>query len=82
MFLDQNDLAVLAVQLAFDFALESEPYEEYRNFETPVFEVQPTWDAIEQFRSMHISGSHNRSKVVSVRIVKLSCLSCPQGKQK
>jgi len=47
-----------------------------------VFEVQPTWDAIEQFRSMHISGSHHRSKVVSVRIAQLSCLSCQQGKQK
>ena len=82
MFLDQDDLAVLAVQLVFDFALESEPYEEYRNFETPVFEVQPTWDAIEQFRSMHISGSHHRSNVVSVKIAQVTCLSCQQGKQK
>ena len=81
MFLDQDDLAVLAVQLVFDFALESEPYEDYGKLETPVFEVQPSWDAIEQFRSMHISGSHHKSEVVSVKIAQSTCLSCQQGNQ-
>jgi len=82
MFISKSDTPVLAVALVFGRDLEPETLKEYHRLGIPVFEVQPTWAAIEQFRSMHISGSHHKSEVVSVKIAQLTCLSCRQINQK
>ena len=81
MFMNKIDAPVLAVALVVGRDLEPEALKEYHSLGISAFEVQPTWAAIEQFRSMHISGSHHKSEVVSVKIAQSTCLSCQQGNQ-
>ena len=82
MFINKTDAPVLVVALVFGHDLEPDVLKEYQRLGIPAFEVQPTWAAIEQFRSMHISGSHHKSEVVSVKIAQPTCLSCQQGNQR
>ena len=75
-FLTGDGKPLITVEVVVTSPPSPETIEEYVRLEIPAFEVEPTWEGIKQFRTMHISGSHHKSDSVKVSINKLICLHC------
>ena len=80
-FLTGDGKPLITVEVVVSHSPEPETLEEYARLEIPTFEVKPTWDAIKQFRTMHIAASHHLSDSFKISIDELTCSYCRKQKE-